>query len=157
MISYKTIHQTDKEHDGGDLSKAWRDLNEPDGWSYNFLNDNQAAEWIADIWAGSNVEWSWQYMHRGVLRADFLRYLLILVRGGVYSDVDVGDTIDTNEADDADEAYPTHRRVGHKSSRDTQHFRHGRSGLAVQDVNAPGCRRSCRCGCVSTNDQTDEC
>jgi alpha 1,6-mannosyltransferase len=27
-------------------------------------------------------------MHRGVLKADFLRYLVLLVHGGVYSDVD---------------------------------------------------------------------
>jgi alpha 1,6-mannosyltransferase len=89
MASYKTIHQTDKERDGGRASREWREMNEPDGWSYNFMDDAATQEWISDVWAGSPVEWAWQFMHRGVLRADFFRYLITLVQGGVYSDVDV--------------------------------------------------------------------
>ena len=48
-----------------------------------------AQEWVEENFRASDVEWAWGYMHRGVLRADFLRYLLPLVEGGVYSDVDV--------------------------------------------------------------------
>ncbi|KAL7421127.1 hypothetical protein Q5752_004012 [Cryptotrichosporon argae] len=89
MISYKTIHQTDKTAASvGAESRAWQALNAADGWAYNFLDDAAAQKWVDATFAASNVSWAWEYMHRGVLRADFLRYLLPLVEGGVYSDVD---------------------------------------------------------------------
>lgn len=34
------------------------------------------------------VMWAWEYMKRGVMRADYFRYLVVLLEGGVYSDVD---------------------------------------------------------------------
>ncbi|KAK6906414.1 hypothetical protein L486_06022 [Kwoniella mangroviensis CBS 10435] len=89
MISYKYIHQTDKEFNlDNDLTKIWTEMNKPDGWELNFLDDNQAHEWMLKHFRKSDVSWAWDYMHRGVLKADFLRYLLPLIMGGVYSDVD---------------------------------------------------------------------
>ncbi|WWD21213.1 hypothetical protein CI109_105697 [Kwoniella shandongensis] len=89
MINYKQIHQTDKKFDESNpLIKLWQDMNGPDGWTLNFLDDDGAGDWVDKYFARSDIEWAWKYMHRGVLRADFLRYLLPLVKGGVYSDVD---------------------------------------------------------------------
>ncbi|WWC91016.1 uncharacterized protein L201_005956 [Kwoniella dendrophila CBS 6074] len=89
MISYKYIHQTDKEYDpSNELQKQWERINKPDGWSIHFLDDQQAHDWMLKWFRRSDVEFAWDYMHRGVLKADFLRYLLPLVMGGVYSDVD---------------------------------------------------------------------
>ena len=90
MISYKTIHQTDKTDVMNNDMKEWIRVNEPDGWELNFMNDADAWAWVKEVFPDTDVEWAWGYMHRGVLRADFLRYLLPLVHGGVYSDVDVG-------------------------------------------------------------------
>lgn len=93
MISYKTIHQTDKSKDQmTDETKEWIRVNKNDGWQLSFMDDSDAWEWVQAAFGGSDVEWAWSYMHRGVLRADFLRYLLPLIRGGVYSDVDVSDS-----------------------------------------------------------------
>lgn len=64
-------------------------MNQEDGWKLNFLDDNEAWAWVGKTFPNTDVMWAWSYMHRGVLRADFLRYLLPLVEGGVYSDVDV--------------------------------------------------------------------
>jgi alpha 1,6-mannosyltransferase len=89
MISYKTIWQTDKTNVLNADMKEWIKMNDKDGWSLNFLDDNDAWEWVRANFEGTDVEWAWSYMHRGVLRADFLRYLLPLIEGGVYSDVDV--------------------------------------------------------------------
>jgi alpha 1,6-mannosyltransferase len=90
MISYKHIHQTDKTRDSAqEAGKPWSKLNMKDGWQVKFLDDDGAFDWVGSVFEGSDVEWAWRYMHRGVLRADFLRYLLPLVEGGVYSDVDV--------------------------------------------------------------------
>lgn len=90
MISYKTIHQTDKSKDQMTWeTEEWIKYNAKDGWKLNFLDDEMAWKWVNEKFRMTDVEWSWSYMHRGVLRADFLRYLLPLVEGGVYSDVDV--------------------------------------------------------------------
>lgn len=91
MIDHKMIHQTDKEPQSqfNRFSQLWRDKNAPDGWTTNFLDDAAAEEWVRGEFEGSPVEWTWDFLHRGVLKADFLRYLLPLIRGGVYSDVDV--------------------------------------------------------------------
>ncbi|WVR08900.1 hypothetical protein IAU60_005959 [Kwoniella sp. DSM 27419] len=89
MIAYKHIHQTDKEYNpDNDLSQKWKNMNEADGWTLNFLDDAGAQSWTESQFGGSQVVWAWHFMHRGVLKADFLRYLLPLVVGGVYSDVD---------------------------------------------------------------------
>ena len=90
MISYKYIHQTDKTSSAiGDDTQAWINLNKADGWRLNFLDDDMAQKWVDEKFGDSDVEWAWSYLDRGVLRADFLRYLLPLVQGGVYSDMDV--------------------------------------------------------------------
>ena len=70
-------------------TKRWVQLNKVDGWRLNFLDDEDADEWVKETFEGSEVEWAWDFMDRGVLKADLLRYLLPLVEGGVYSDVDV--------------------------------------------------------------------
>ncbi|WVQ81321.1 hypothetical protein IAT38_003444 [Cryptococcus sp. DSM 104549] len=89
MISHKHIHMTDKTFNPDNkLIRSWQAMNKKDGWQLNFLDDAQAGEWVDSNFKRSDVEWAWKYMHRGVLRADFLRYLLPLVQGGVYSDVD---------------------------------------------------------------------
>ena len=95
MISYKNIHQTDRnETTLGEETQAWLDMNTSDGWTLNFLSDTAAARWIKANFEDSDIEWAWNYMHRGVLRADFLRYLLLLIEGGVYSDIDVSTSSD---------------------------------------------------------------
>ncbi|ORX39234.1 hypothetical protein BD324DRAFT_576681 [Kockovaella imperatae] len=88
MISYKKIHQTDKKDNHQKATEEWIGMNEVDGWKLNFLDDDRASAWVEEQFRDSDVSWAWQYMHRGVLRADFLRYLLPLLEGGVYSDVD---------------------------------------------------------------------
>jgi alpha 1,6-mannosyltransferase len=90
MISYKTIHQTDTSKETSWETQDWINLNEKDGWKLNFMDDEDARVWMLTHFQGSDIEWAWEYMHRGVLRADLLRYLLPLVEGGVYADVDVG-------------------------------------------------------------------
>ena len=99
MISYKTIHQTDKKFGINDETQMWINLNEKDGWQLNFLDDDGAERWAERWFDGTDVMWAWHYMHRGVLKADFLRYLLPLVEGGVYSDVDVSDITERTERD----------------------------------------------------------
>jgi alpha 1,6-mannosyltransferase len=107
MISYKTIHQTDKsKQELNAETRSWVEMNEKDGWRLNFLDDQDAWDWVQRVFPGSDIEWAWKYMHRGVLRADFLRYLLPLIEGGVYSDVDVSRARAANDSSPVADARP---------------------------------------------------
>ena len=88
MIEYKNIFQTDRDA-APEAMKRWNAKNGQDGWAVDFYDDARAQGWIEANFGGSDVEWAWDFMQRGVLRADFLRYMLPLVKGGVYVDVDV--------------------------------------------------------------------
>ena len=67
------------------MSEEWRTMNEPDGWRYVFYDDARADVWVSRQLRGSEVAWAWGALRRGVLRADFLRYLVVLVQGGIVS------------------------------------------------------------------------
>lgn len=91
MIDYKNIFQTDKtrNEDAERAITRWDEKNQNDGWKVRFFDDADAEAWMRDSFQGSEVEWAWEFMKRGVLRADFFRYMLPLIEGGVYTDVDV--------------------------------------------------------------------
>lgn len=91
MVAYKTIHMTDATPLAADSTRnmdLWLRMNAADGWRVEFSDDSDSYRWMKDHWAGSDVEWTWEFMHRPVLRADLWRYLKILHTGGVYTDID---------------------------------------------------------------------
>lgn len=91
VIEYRNIFQTDKV-DPSEYSKIWEDKNRGDGWVLDFYSDARAQEWVDETFHDGErgVKWAYHAMRRGVLKADFLRYLLPMIKGGVYSDTDVG-------------------------------------------------------------------
>ena len=92
MVEYKNVFQTDRDP-APEAEARWNKANGKDGWSVDFYDDARAQSWMEETFGGSDVEWAWDFMKRGVLRADFLRYMLPLVKGGVYVDVDVSDSM----------------------------------------------------------------
>ena len=88
MIDHKTIYQINKALVPESINK-WNAANRPDGWDVHFFDDWQGNRWVHDTFNGTAIQWAWSYMTRPVLRADFLRYMLPLVNGGVYVDIDV--------------------------------------------------------------------
>lgn len=98
MVAYRNIFQTDKKP-AGDFSKKWESMNKADGWVLDFYDDARAEQWVDETFTMPDdvkgVRWAYHYMKRGVLKADFLRYLLPLIKGGVYSDTDVSPTQDS--------------------------------------------------------------
>lgn len=72
----------------------WLEQNGRDGWELEFLDDEDADKWVWDKFNGSDVAWAWEYMRGQApwVGMEMLRYLLLLTRGGVYSDVDVSDS-----------------------------------------------------------------
>ncbi|QRV86323.1 glycosyltransferase family 32 protein [Ceratobasidium sp. AG-Ba] len=65
--------------------RSWRDI---PGYSYYFFDDSKADKWIRNTFGGTEIEIVWEKLGAGIKRADLLRYLLVMVDGGIYSDFD---------------------------------------------------------------------
>ncbi|KZT51458.1 glycosyltransferase family 32 protein, partial [Calocera cornea HHB12733] len=90
----KKIWQTHRSEESSplDTTRTWWETNrDVDGWNRTFLSDEGADQWVRE-WLGapqeSEIAWVWNTLPRGVLRSDMLRYLVLLLEGGVYSDTD---------------------------------------------------------------------
>ncbi|CCO26230.1 alpha 1,6-mannosyltransferase [Rhizoctonia solani AG-1 IB] len=80
------IFQTSKKDVWSDWrSSTWRDV--PD-YKYWFFNDGTADKWVRDVFGGTEMEKVWDALGPGIKRSDMLRYLLVAVEGGIYSDMD---------------------------------------------------------------------
>ena len=88
MIDYKNIFFTDVKV-RQQVMDAWNNQNRGDGWDAWFMDDFQSARWIEKHFNNTEVHWASKWFPRPVLNADLLRYLVTLVEGGVYVDVDV--------------------------------------------------------------------
>ncbi|TYJ52494.1 hypothetical protein B9479_006888 [Cryptococcus floricola] len=87
----KFIWQTDKDDQRSDSPevKSWRDWKTTnEKWEWDLLTDADAEKWVKKVLAGSRMREVWDALPSGILRADMLRYLLLLLRGGIYSDTD---------------------------------------------------------------------
>lgn len=105
MVDFPLIHQTDKESDPDNKhTRTWADMNKNDGWTTRFYDDDQAEIWLMErlgtkptpVDGGDghqsdhqdetgDILWAWRYMKRGVMKADFFRYLVVMFDGGVVS------------------------------------------------------------------------
>jgi len=58
------------------------------GFEYTFMNDGDADVWVKEHFEGSLIWWTWQSLPAGILRSDYLRYVVLCFEGGIYSDTD---------------------------------------------------------------------
>ncbi|KAJ5512773.1 hypothetical protein N7463_002325 [Penicillium fimorum] len=59
-------------------------------WAYTLVNDNKALEFVTnELSAISEIATIYKSYPHNILRADFLRYLLVWYYGGFYADIDV--------------------------------------------------------------------
>ncbi|KIR35769.1 alpha 1,6-mannosyltransferase [Cryptococcus deuterogattii CA1014] len=87
----KYVWQTDKDlrHAESEEVASWKDWRmDQEGWKWDLLTDDDANKWVKKNLAGTKIEEVWDNLPSGILRADTLRYLLLLLRGGIYSDTD---------------------------------------------------------------------
>jgi alpha 1,6-mannosyltransferase len=86
----KNIWQTSTHSDQAKWevsSSTWSDLN-PD-WSYHYLSDETATSFVhKEFQDRASIVHFWDSLANPILRADLLRYLVLLAKGGVYSDID---------------------------------------------------------------------
>ena len=54
------------------------------------MDDAAGEGWVDKTFGESwGMMGTWKGLYRGVLKADLLRYLMLFIEGGVYSDMDV--------------------------------------------------------------------
>lgn len=154
MISYKNIFQTDiaPPQPGSSLDKLhqkWRTFNKVDGWKMRFMNDSLGDQWVSRMFGESwGMMNTWKGLYRGVLKADLLRYLLVLIEGGVYSDMDVSDPCPrsgvTGKAQTRrhaetviDSAFAPDRTLGCQLCRILRHLTNRRAELPLNPLGPP--------------------
>lgn len=87
----QTVWQTDRAGETANTFavETWRDHHCPDeGWAYHSLTNEGADAWVSSVFPAGRTRYLWDNLRVGILKADVLRYLLLLVHGGVYSDTD---------------------------------------------------------------------
>ncbi|KAI5454555.1 hypothetical protein NCC49_003450 [Naganishia albida] len=84
----RNIWQTDakSEHAESAPVASWKDNGE--GWDWRLLNDEDASRYVAKTLKNSRLKLVWDLLPSGILHSDMLRYLLLLLEGGIYSDTD---------------------------------------------------------------------
>ncbi|KAG8749362.1 membrane-bound alpha-1,6- mannosyltransferase Initiation-specific [Ceratobasidium sp. 428] len=65
--------------------RSWQNI--PD-YAYHFFDDAKADKWVRGTFGGTEIELVWNKLGAGIKRSDLLRYLLVMVEGGIYSDLD---------------------------------------------------------------------
>ena len=84
----KIIHQTWIERDHPWIKEGerlWLDIN-PD-YEYRFYTDNDITEFMREHF-DDEVNECYSRINCGALRADFFRYCVLYIKGGVYADID---------------------------------------------------------------------
>jgi len=118
----KIIHQTwfepitkEKYPNMSRLIESWK----KSGWEYVFYDDDAAGEFL-EIHFPHEVREAYDSITPGAFKADLFRYCVLLIRGGVYSDMDVmlQSNLDDTVADDVGFLTPIDQpgiEVGHRS------------------------------------------
>ncbi|PWY99765.1 hypothetical protein BCV70DRAFT_112902 [Testicularia cyperi] len=79
-----TIWGSDAKPPPGAWATKWIQM----GFDPKFLDDAGAEAWVMDNFNGTQIKKVWDDLPRFILKADLLRYLLLLVEGGTWSDMD---------------------------------------------------------------------
>lgn len=87
----RIVHQTwfepvtkEKYPNMSRLIESWK----RSGWEYNFYDDDTAADFLS-MHFPSEVREAYDAILPGAFKADLFRYCVLLIRGGVYADMDV--------------------------------------------------------------------
>ncbi|KAG9104613.1 membrane-bound alpha-1,6- mannosyltransferase Initiation-specific [Ceratobasidium sp. 370] len=91
------IYQTAKREPGWNwLTSSWRGI---EGYTHFFFDDDKANKWVGEVFNGTEIGLVWDILGPGIKeieadrkgrtkRSDLLRYLLVMVEGGIYTDID---------------------------------------------------------------------
>ena len=87
----RIIHQTwfepvtaEKYPNMSRLIESWKQS----GWEYNFYDDDAAGEFLS-LHFPPEVKDAYDSINPGAFKADIFRYCVLLIKGGIYADVDI--------------------------------------------------------------------
>lgn len=105
----RIVHQTwfepvtkEKYPNMSRLIESWKQS----GWEYNFYDDDTAAEFLSTHFP-PEVREAYDSILPGAFKADLFRYCVLLIRGGIYADMDVLLTSNLDEVVDNDVGFMT--------------------------------------------------
>lgn len=105
----RIVHQTwfepvtkEKYPNMSRLIESWKQS----GWEYNFYDDLTAAQFLSTHFP-SEVREAYDSILPGAFKADLFRYCVLLIRGGIYADMDVLLTSNLDEVVDNDVGFMT--------------------------------------------------
>eukprot|EP00567_Pseudictyota_dubia_P017360 CAMPEP_0197445784 /NCGR_PEP_ID=MMETSP1175-20131217/10917_1 /TAXON_ID=1003142 /ORGANISM="Triceratium dubium, Strain CCMP147" /LENGTH=870 /DNA_ID=CAMNT_0042976801 /DNA_START=510 /DNA_END=3122 /DNA_ORIENTATION=- len=105
----RIVHQTwfepvtkEKYPNMSRLIESWK----RSGWEYNFYDDDTAGQFLATHFP-SEVKEAYDSILPGAFKADLFRYCVLLIRGGIYADMDVLLTSNLDEVVDNDVGFMT--------------------------------------------------
>jgi hypothetical protein len=88
----KIIHQTWREPITRERYPNWSEFQktflEQNGYEYRFYSDNEAREFLQTHFP-PEVVMAFDDLQPGAFKADLFRYCILLIHGGVYSDIDI--------------------------------------------------------------------
>ncbi|KAG8701479.1 membrane-bound alpha-1,6- mannosyltransferase Initiation-specific [Ceratobasidium sp. 395] len=84
-IPHKIYQTAKKEPVWSWMTSSWRGI---EGYAHFFFDDGKADKWVREVFNGTEIELVWDIFGPGIKRSDLLRYLLVMVDGGIYSDMD---------------------------------------------------------------------
>lgn len=67
------------------MTQTWKDMN-PE-WEYRYVTNQEGGEWISQIY-GSLYKSMYDYISVPFCKADYWRYLVLKMNGGLYVDID---------------------------------------------------------------------
>ncbi|EPQ30417.1 uncharacterized protein PFL1_01943 [Pseudozyma flocculosa PF-1] len=85
---WSVVPKTIWSSDGKPAPNVWASKWTQMGADPKFLDDAAAEAWVEKHWHGTEIKRIWDEMPRFILKADLLRYLLLLLEGGTWSDMD---------------------------------------------------------------------
>ncbi|KAF8321538.1 hypothetical protein DL93DRAFT_2223905 [Clavulina sp. PMI_390] len=101
------VFQTDKAPPSAEDARTW----EHHGFESLFLNDDDSLAWVIEHFGDSEITRAYRTLPRPVMKADMLRYLIMLAAGGVYSDADTQVLMPLSRWADNAEVYPVPRKI----------------------------------------------
>eukprot|EP00984_Skeletonema_dohrnii_P003947 scaffold1354_cov152-Skeletonema_dohrnii-CCMP3373.AAC.1 len=74
--------------EGGGANDSPNNSSDLSGWEYNFYDDDAAGEFLS-LHFPPEVNDAYDSINPGAFKADLFRYCVLLIKGGIYADVDI--------------------------------------------------------------------
>jgi len=118
-IIHQTWYEPITKEKYPNMSRLIESFRQQSGWQYNFYTDDEAAQFLSTHFP-PEVREAYDTLLPGAFKADLFRYCVLLIRGGVYADMDIMLSSNLDSVIDASVGFMTAQdepgiAVGHRS------------------------------------------